>query len=245
MNSPGLSIELGKGSPKECDTAIHPPTPGAVDRIKFYQIYYKDEQQKEIYDFATPYLNTVLSPYFENAIISDLVPKCNADFISVCSWRLKKKRGDMFRLQDKTLTKEKILNADFDVAILTPRSPSHDALGMAAHWHGKAWVNAIDDLRSFIKIPVKLKHVIYENHFVARSEIYNDYVSSMLRPCIDYISTRDVYFADAGYAKRKTAQEAEEYRKLTGRNDYPIAPFVLERLFSIYINDKNYKVIPL
>lgn len=213
--------------------------------LDFIQIYYKDEHRKELYDFATPYLNTVLTPYFENAVISELVPRCDADFISVCSWRLKQKRGDMFRLLDKTLTKEKILNTEFDVAILTPRSPSHDALGMAAHWHGKAWTDAINDLRTFIKIPVKLNHVIYENHFVARKDIYQSYVSDFLNPVIDYISTRDVYFVDAGYAKRKDPKDAEEYRNLTGRNDYPICPFVLERLFSIYINDKKLNVVNL
>lgn len=213
--------------------------------LDFIQIYFKDEHQKEIYDFATPFFNNKLTDYFENSVISDLVPKLEADLISVCSWRLKKKRGDMFRLEDKTLTKEKILNSDFDVAILTPRSPSHDALGMAVHWHGKAWVDALNDLKSFTKVPNKLNYVIYENHFVARREIYHDYVYSMLRPCIDYMSTRPVYFVDAGYAKRKTAQEAEEYKKLTGRTDWPIAPFVLERLFSIWINDKGFKVINL
>lgn len=213
--------------------------------LDFIQIYYKDEHRKELYDFATPYLNTVLTPYFENSVISELVPKCDADFISVCSWRLKQKRGDMFRLLDKTLTKEKILNTEFDVAILTPRSPSHDALGMAAHWHGKAWTDAINDLRTFIKIPVKLNHVIYENHFIARKDIYQSYVSDFLNPVIDYISTRDIYFTDAGYAKRKDPKDAEEYRKASGRNDWPIAPFILERLFSIYINDKKLNVVNL
>ena len=213
--------------------------------VDFIQIYFKDEQKEEIYDFATPYLNTVLTPYFENTVISELVPKCDADLISVCSWRLKKKRGDMFRLLDKTLTKEKILNADFDVAILTPRSPTHNVMGMASHWHGRAWDDAISDLRTFIKIPNVVKHAVYENHFIAHRDIYKEYVSGVLNPVIDYMSARPVYFVDSGYHTRKSAEDVEAYRKLTGRTDYPIAPFVLERLFSIWISDKNFKVISL
>lgn len=151
----------------------------------------------------------------------------------------------MFRLVDKTLTKEKILNTDFDVAILTPRSPTHDALAMAPHWHGKAWTDAFNDLRTFIKIPNKLNHAIYENHFVARREIYQAYVLDCLHPVMDYIKSRDVYFVDAGYARRKSAAEAEEYSRLTGRKDWPIAPFILERLFSIWINDKKLNVVNL
>lgn len=213
--------------------------------LDFIQIYFKDEQKEEIYDFATPYLNTVLTPYFENSVIREVVPNCNADLISVCSWRLKKKRGDMFRLLDKTLTKEKILNAEFDVAILTPRSPTHNVMGMASHWHGKAWDDAINDLRTFIKVPNVVKHAVYENHFIAKKSIYLDYVNDCLIPVMDYMGSRDVYFADSGYCTRKSAEDVELYRKATGRKDWPIAPFVLERLFSIWINDKGFKVIPL
>lgn len=198
-----------------------------------------------MYDFATPYFNQVLTPYFENTVISELVPKCNADLISICSWRLKKKRGDMFRLLDKTLTKEKILNADFDVAILTPRSPSHNVMGMASHWHGKAWDDAINDLKKFIKVPNIVKHAVYENHFIARKDIYHAYVADYLLPVIDYMSTRDVYFVDSGYRTRKSQADNEHIKKVLNRSDYPIAPFVLERLFSIFINNKGYKVIPL
>jgi hypothetical protein len=213
--------------------------------LDFIQIHYKDEQKEEMYDFATPYFNKVLTPYFENSVIAELVPHCKSDYVGVCSWRLKKKRGDMFRLLDKTLTKEKILNADFDVAILTPRSPSHNVMGMASHWHGKAWDDAIKDLRTFIKIPNVVKHAVYENHFIARRDIYQAYVTDMLNPVIDFMSTRDAYFVDSGYRTRKSQADVEAYTKLTGRKDYPIAPFVLERLFSIWINDKNFKVIPL
>lgn len=212
--------------------------------IDFYQIVYKDEQIKECYDFAKIYYNKQVTPYFENSVIAEVVPKCNADYVGVCSWRLKKKRGDMFRLTDKTLTKEKILNSEFDIAILTPRSPTHDVMGMASHWHGKAWDNAINDLRNFIKVP-KTVTPIYENHFIARKDIYQAYVNNCLLPCLDYISTRDVYMVDSGYAKRKTEMERQSIKNQLNRDDYPIAPFVLERLFSIWIHDKGFKVIPL
>jgi hypothetical protein len=216
-----------------------------ADKIAFYQIYFKDEQKKEMYDFAIPYFNEVLTDYFENSVISEVVPKCNADFISVCSWRLKKKRGDCFRLPDKTLTLEKIETSDFDIAILTPRSPTHNVMAMASHWHGRSWDDAISDLRQFIKVPKDIKHAIYENHFIARGDIYKAYVTDCLLPCIDYMSTRDVYFADSGYRTRKTHEQVLEYQAKTGRSDWPISTFILERLFSIYINDKNYNVINL
>lgn len=208
--------------------------------LAFYQIYFKEEQKSEIYPFAIPHFNHV-TDYFENSVIIDLVPKTDAERICVASWRLFQKRGNGIRV-NKTLTKEALID-DYDIAILTPRSPSHKPLAMAAIWHGKAWTEAIKELKRFIRIPQEVKYSIYENHFVARSEIYKDYVSTCLLPVMDYMSTRPVFFNPSGYAKKKSIQEVNEYKEKTGKNDWPIAPFVLERLFSIWINDQNFKIV--
>lgn len=217
----------------------------AARTLDFFQIYYDDAQLTELYPFSIPYKNTTLTPYFENSVIEDLVPKSKSDLVAVCSWRLRQKREDMWQLTDKSLTHEKITTADFDVAVLTPRSPSHKALLMASIWHGPAWDNAINDLRKFIKIPREVSKAIYENHFIATKEIYHEYVNHCLTPCISYIRDNPLYMADSGYAKRKTPEEVKRYSNLSGRSDWPIAPFILERLFSIWIEGKQFKIINL
>lgn len=218
----------------------------AAKTLDFYQIYFEDSQLEKLYDFAIPYKNETVTPYFENSVIAELVPKSNADLISVCSWRLRDKRADrIMQLKDLTLSREKIVNADFDVAILTPFSPSHKPLFMAEQWHGRPWKDAISKLREFIKIPAELTTAVYENHFIATKEIYHEYVHSVLLPCIGFMSLHPVFDADANYAQRKTAAERQRYKQHTGRNDWPIAPFVLERLFSIWINKKQLKIIKL
>jgi hypothetical protein len=217
----------------------------ATRTLSFYQIYYDDSQLPELYPFSIPYKNTTLTPYFENSVIAEIVPQVSSDLVSVCSWRLKSKREDMWQLKDKSLSLEKIPETDFDVAVLTPRSPSHQALHMASHWHGAAWDNAINDLRNFIKVPREVSKAIYENHFIATKEIYHEYVNSCLTPCISYIRDNPLYMADSGYARRKTPEERKRYTDVTGRADWPIAPFILERLFSIWIEGKGYKIINL
>ena len=151
----------------------------------------------------------------------------------------------MFRLQDKSLTKEKILNTEFDIAVLTPRSPNHKMLVMAPLWHKESWPIAFEEFKKFIKVPREITNAIYENHFIARKEIYHDYVNTCLRPAMHFMDDRDCFLLDAGYAKRKSPSEAQRYRDLTGRNDWPIAPFILERLFSIWIEGKGFKVVNL
>ncbi len=213
--------------------------------LEFYQIYYADEHLGKLYDFAIPYKNETLTHYFENDVISKIVPESTAELIGVASWRLAQKRGDMFRLQDKSLTKEKILNADFDIAVLTPRSPNHKMLQMASVWHKGSWDIAFNELRKFVKVPREVTHAIYENHFIAKGDLYREYVTHFLTPIMHYMGSKDCFFLDAGYARRKPEREVKAYRELTGRTDWPIAPFILERLFSIWIEDKGFKVINL
>lgn len=231
--------------------------------LDFIQIIYEDLQAEQCYSFSRIYKNTKLTPYFENSVIAEIADINNGkdrgqseyDLIAICSWRLRQKRGDLLqvvKMAEKSLTHEKIVNADFDVAVLTPRSPSHKPLAMASHWHGKAWDDAFKVFKEFLKrdlgvsVPDELKHAVYENHFVATAEIYKDYVNTYLIPSIEFMHRNsDVFLCDAGYEKRKTADERKRYFELTGRKDWPIAPFILERLFSIYCEGRNFKIINL
>lgn len=225
--------------------------------LDFFQIYYSDEQKEKLYPFSIPYKNEILTDYFENSVIQHLVPNSQADYIAVCSWRLAQKRGDsstpMILKNDLSLTQEKILSYDFDVAVLTPRSPRHQPLLMASQWHGKAWDDAFtvfkNDFLPTVDITIKseLKKAIYENHFIARKTNYKLYVESCLAPAIKFCKERtEIFGADSGYVRKKRDQkEIKAYQEKSGRADWPIAPFILERLFSIWIQDKNLKVIDL
>lgn len=226
-----------------------------VGEIDLYQILYHESQREELYPFAKSYFSVGLTPYFENAIIAGIVPISTADYISVCSWRLRKKRAGAAHFlggfNKDEFTIEKIKEAmPFDVAILTPHSPSHKPLSMAVNWHGKAWIDAYEAFKPFLKqfgpVPEELRYPIYENHFIARKEIYHGYVSEYLLPAIQFIGNNPVFFSDSNYLpKKKDAEEIKRVQSLLNRNDWPILPFLLERLFSFYINDKNLNVIKL
>lgn len=226
--------------------------------IDFYQICYQDEQEKECYPCAQIYRNRALTGYFENSIIQELVPKSSSRLIGVASWRLRKKRQDGwtpmlcgFAGKADDLSTEKILKQDADIMVLTPRSHTHKMLANAEMWHGGpqhayAWQHAIKEMQKIIKVPVEVTTPIYENHFIARKEIYHDYITTCLNPVIEYMSDKDVFLSDSGYATKKAKtqpQEVERYRQETGRTDYPIAPFILERLFSIWIEGKQFKIV--
>ena len=220
-----------------------------ADRLSFFQVYYDHGQKAELYPFAIPYYSVGLTPYFENSIIAGLVPTVQSDYISVCSWRLKRKRGDCQLPLGNALdlSEEKILSTDADVCILTPRSARHDVLGNAESWHGRAWVDAFNVFKGFLSdsgVAVGNLTAIYENHFVARREIYHDYVNNLLIPACDFVGSHPVFELPSGYAeKKRLASDIPRVQKLLNRHDWPILPFILERLFSIYIHGKNFKIV--
>lgn len=224
--------------------------------LQFYQNYYDDSQLEFIYPFAIPHKNYELTRFFENSVIADLVPKSNADYVAVCSWRLAQKRQDgstpLVLRNQLGLSEEKILGHDFDVAVLCPVKHK-DIVNKLVLWHGENATNAVDALRKFIRVPDEVEHVIYQNHFIARGSIYKDYVKTCLLPCMDFMASysedgRDVFFEDSGYISRKKNASPEEIKRIQKafkRNDWPIAPFILERLFSLWIHGKGFNVINL
>lgn len=233
-----------------------------VKTLDFFQIYYKEDQLKKLYSFAKPIYNQAPTPYFENSVIASLVPMSTSDLISVASWSLKQKRSTFpsnMVLKETSffeLTQERILSTEFDVAILTPRIVEHNMLFMAQHWHGQAWVDSFSLIAKFlseklgIEVASELTYSIYGNHFIARNELYRDYVRSCLIPSIQFMEDNaEVFNQDAGYRARKnkpaSVEAIEDYEKVSRRRDWPIGVFLLERLFSIWINGKGFHVVNL
>lgn len=220
--------------------------------LGFHQIYFKESQKAELYPFAIPYDNNrKLTDYFENAVIAELVPKCEADYIAVCSWALKMKRetGSTPRLlrEDTSLSEEKILNSGADVCILTPMNPGHMVMTNLYKWHyTQDIIEAVNELKKFIRIPEEIEgNAIYQNHFVARKEIYHQYVTECLIPCMEFMKDREIFFRDSKYAEKKIRLDPEglkDYQKASGRQDWPLAPFLLERLFMFWSYKKQFKI---
>jgi hypothetical protein len=227
--------------------------------LDFFQIYFRKYQTSQLYDFAKPIFNKLPTPYLENSVIANLVPQSKADLIAVTSWRLKEKRKlfptDMIlkRSGRLELTEEKILSSDFDIAILLPRLNSHKMLFMASHWHGEAWTDAFLKLSSFLKnvlniqVPQEVKHAIYGNHFIAKRVIYQEYVRTCLIPVLQYMELdRGTFDRKINYRSRIHPAEvaiASELEKVS--SEWQVAVFLLERLFSVWINERKFHLVTI
>ena len=220
----------------------------------FYQIYYKDEQKETFYPFATPYFNDGLTIFFENEILSRLVSENRADRIAVCSWKIshpqyskvKWNLGWPRRIEDIT---QEILESDYDVLPFTRNSKMHQMLGAASTWH-PGFRETLTRIVTGIgkNMPGEVKIPIYQNAFSAKRDIYQDYVNDYLNPAMELIKNdANVYkmaTVDSHYTQlmRKDCATAEYLQEKIGFPYYPLVPFLLERLFSIYVHNKNIKV---
>lgn len=215
--------------------------------IDFYQIYYAEEQKQEIYPFATPYYNEGLTIFFENEIIASLVPNSRSDKIAVCSWKLKKKLK-WYMGKHRPITPE-LLESDYDVLSFTKNSNYHQMLN-CADTHHKGFKSIMKTLLEGIgkKMVHEVKQPIYQNHFSVRREIYQDYVKNWLIPCMEFIKNDPGMYkmatVDSNYhnLNKKDAAKREYLMQKIGFPFYPLATFLLERLFSIYIETQKLKV---
>lgn len=208
--------------------------------VELIQIIYREEQRKECYPFARVYFNNNLTQFFENDLIKKLVLEAQADKISVCSWKLRQKmKWNVCRPRELT---EEVLKTDYDVLSFTCNTKYHQMLAAAEKWHPgfnaimKRLLAAIGE-----KMPSEIKYPVYQNHFSASVQIYKDYVRNWLSPMMEVMDKDDECWKDSNYSKlaQQDALKPEQLKELIGVPYYPLHPFLLERLFSIYCQTKK------
>lgn len=213
---------------------------GTVD---FIQIVYHQEQQKECYPFARVHFNNKLTHFFENSMIKDLVLASTADKISVCSWKLKQKmRWNVCRPRELT---EEVLKTDYEVLSFTCNTKYHQMMAAADKWHPgftgimKRLLQSIGEI-----MPSEISRPIYQNHFAASAQVYKSYVNEWLAPIMEVMNEDKECWADSGYSQlaKQDSLRPDRLQELIGVPYYPMHPFLLERLFSIFCHNKKIRV---
>lgn len=211
---------------------------------ELYQIYYEEKQKESIFPFAVPYYNENLTHFFENSVIARLVLASGADRVAVCSWKLKEKLRQNVK-RPRPLTKE-VLDTDYEVLSFTGNTKYHQMLAAAENWH-KGFREILSKILNFIGIPVpsEVKDPIYQNHFSACRSIYQDYVKTYLIPAMGVMdNVKEIYdlcWQDSNYSTL-TRGDSSFLKDKIGVPYYPMHPFILERLFSIYVHNKKIRV---
>lgn len=218
-----------------------------AEKIELHQIYFEDAQKVKLYDFAIPFFNESLTVFFENSVISKVVKQSNADKVGVCSHDLQRKL--FIKARGKRTLEQNDLIGDYDVLGLIQMSKHHSMLQSAELWHpGFRKILEILAAKIGFQVPHEVKNPIYQNHFVAKTAIYKAYIDNCLDPAMELMTT-DVELIglcnqDSQYRVTTTGSKArfDRVKELLGLDYYPLHPFVCERLFSIWINDKKLNI---
>ena len=211
------------------------------------QIYYEEEQKVHCFPFARLHFNDRLTIFFENSVIKDLVLASESEKLAICSWKLKQKLR-WYIGKHRELTQE-VMDSDYDVLSFTRNSASDQMLAAANKYH-KGFKEGMQKICDHIglKVPGEVKQPIYQNHFSAKREIYLDYVQNYLSPAMEFMATdmKELAMSDSNYSQLSRSKITPEYlMEKIGLPFYPLAPFILERLFSVYVQNKKIKVTHL
>lgn len=214
---------------------------------ELYQIYYHEDQKAKLFPFAIPLENKVLTPYFENDVIRRVVKASEAGKVAVCSWKLKDKLT-WYVGPHRDITPE-VLDSDYDVLSFTRNTKDHKMMSIAEVWH-KGFTAAMQKLVEGIgkRWCWEVKTPIYMNHFSARRDIYLDYITNYLDPAIEFIETdpemNKIAMRDSQYSElnKRGCVTSQYLMEKINMGYYPLAPFLLERLFSVYCTNNNIKI---
>jgi hypothetical protein len=214
---------------------------------KLTQVIYDESQRSHCYPFADVYFNNTLTIFFENDLIVKIVTASTDDKIAVCSWKLKSKLR-YYIGRPREITQE-LLESDYEVMSFTKNTERHRMFNAANLWH-PGFLEIFDKIMAAIGVnrPGEVKIPIYQNHFSAKRDIYQDYVKSYLVPAMEVMKNdpeiNTLVMKDSKYSDL-SHQSGEMLKEKIGINYYPLAPFLLERLFSVYIHNKKIRVTHL
>jgi hypothetical protein len=222
---------------------------GETLKPTLYQIYYHSSQLGNLFPFAEPVFNSQLTVFFENSVIRTVVLRSEAPKIGIGSPALRQKINSGIPMRQE-FTQE-VLEWDYDVLSFTRKQVDHYMLAKMDNWHpgSREILNLI-----FERIGQKTfygrsepKTPIYQNAFMATSEIYKAYVTECLIPAMTVMEEDDEVrarcYEDSQYYKLKTDPEYPKLIKAQLGMDYvPLHTFLCERMFSCWINGKKLNI---
>lgn len=203
-----------------------------------------EEKAKKCYPFAELYNTDGRTTIFmENKVIEEQVMNTKAEKIAVCSWSLAQKMR-YYIGKPRPLTQE-LLESDYQVLSFTKMTNDHKMLAAACIWHRNFLVIFDKVLKAMgVLRPHEIKIPIYSNHFSARTEIYQDYVKNYLTPAMEAMNEKEIYeeiIKDANYSNLRHVNYSFLKDKI-GIAHMPYAPFLLERLFSVFVHNRKLTV---
>lgn len=201
-----------------------------------YTIWSIKYLEDQLCDF-TPYLNMVKtieekSYLFEYNPMLKLIPESIGKYVGIFSHKFNQKTG-----LSKYVVEKIIDESSEDVISFCQQIPNY------LQWtekHHPGFLIRFNKLCRLLGLRIKEpKNIIYSNFFIAKPEIYLEYLE-LIKKAINILETemKDEVWSPVNY----NMLTKDQLKSLTGLDYYTWHTFLLERLISIWIDNKNLKV---
>ena len=226
-------------------------------KLTAYQIHFNERSKANCFpesDWWKHYDNSdKLTEYFENSVIVDLISKgdhVGSDYFGVFSHDVaghihfaEMLDGRKLRFSPDALRDIVMAYPGVDVFSFQKRRKNQNIVLQAENYHPGFVGYMTDILRNtgfMDSVPSQLDHIILFNHFVAKSDIYEQYVKELLMPAMDVMKYMAGLWEDSGYIKHHVHGKImpdnwqDHFQKSFGVPYYPYHAFLCERLPSIF-----------
>jgi hypothetical protein len=216
-----------------------------MDICKIIQIYYDDASKEACYPETEHYHNEVCTPFFENDLIIKFINEGRHkgfEYFGVFSGHFKNKM--IHSREGRKLTPDYIIEKlDTDIVSFFAYHKNKNVVNKAEVFHPgfkRALNNILNRIGFDVDLEENTRFTVYQNHFIARSHIYEQYVKELLEPAVNEMRNennkelQNIIWQDSNYHKKTTMPE--KLKKELGVPYYPYHTFICERLFSIFLN---------
>jgi hypothetical protein len=207
-----------------------------------YQVYYDAESERRLDPLSTPFRNILLTPFFESSVIEALLASGShrpADYFGVMSWKIRSKIPLSFSAILSRIERD---GCSADVYSFFGHLGVSRLWAMAERKH-PGILRAAQMLMHRLRIDVDLAQLeappIYQNHFIARSPMYERFGRELLAPALKAMQDagdtelQRLIQQDACYIDPRVA--ASLAMQLYGKPHLCLHPFICERLFSTWL----------
>lgn len=211
--------------------------------VNLYSIIYSPDQTPDFTPYDNSHIKTVeqRSYLFEYNPILDLSKSFEPDqYYGIFSWKFRQKTGFNPHILKFMLDWHRY--KEFDLITICRPLPYPYLFFTEVNHPGfmDLFAQVCGKLNITIKEPTT---TIYSNQFIAKGSLYSEYVDSVLKPAIELLDGqyKDLAFNNSGYK----GLNAAKLKEVTGLNYYTFHTFILERLLSVWIENKDLKILNL
>lgn len=218
------------------------------DNVNIHTIVYEENQYSPFNKYDNSHIKTIEqgSYLFEYSPILDINSKLTdlEGYIGVFSHKFSSKTGLSPKILSTLLVKNNYEEYDVINLCYNYWNTGKEFLEFSEQQH-PGLLERLKEVCEVVGLDVysKPSTVNYSNFYLIKKELFKDYVDNYIIPAIEYMKSKpERFMVDAGYS---TGLSKEDLKKYTELDFYPFFVFILERMNSMYFEQKELKVLNL